>query len=59
MSCRFQVFANSFTSDRTADSSSALNAGGVFALAESRVVNPDRATAAIIAKTIRFMINPP
>jgi hypothetical protein len=59
MSCRFQVFANSFTSARTADSSSALNAGGVFIIAESRVVNPDRAITAIIAKTIRFKVNPP
>src|ERR1017187_9651842 len=59
MSCRFQVFANSFTSARTADSSSALNAGGVFVIAESRMVHPDRAITASITKTVRFINNSP
>lgn len=44
---------------RTADSSSVLNAGGVFVIAASRAVHPDRAITASIAKTVRFMINPP
>src|ERR1700722_20154228 len=60
MSCRFQVFANSFTIVRTADSSSALNAVvGVFLVAESHREHPDSAITASIAKAIRFMVNSP
>src|ERR1700722_13101388 len=59
MSCRFQVFENSFTSARTADSSSALNVCGVFVIAESRMAHTDRAITASIAKAIRFMVNSP
>src|SRR3954452_15636615 len=59
MSCRFHVFANSSTSARTADSSSATSAGGVVVIAESRAVHPDRAITASTAKTVRFMSNSP
>src|ERR1700682_3420011 len=59
MSCRFQVFANSVTSARTADSSSALNTVGVSVMTESRKVNLKRTITptASIAKTVRFMNN--